>query len=186
VGFAPTFYFERKTPDTGERFFEVMERSAAENRIQELAAEAAADNGVELVHIGVKGSEKQPTVTVFIDKEGGVTHEDCSKMSHRIGDALDAEDLISSAYVLEVSSPGLERELYSLTDFAKFAGSLAKVKVRTPVNGQRNFRGRITGVDGDEVVFADLTAGEVRFPFEDVAKANLEIDLEAELSRAKK
>ena len=64
-------------------------------------------------------------------------------MSRRI-DVLDAEDFIPSAYLLEVSSPGLERELYSLKDFEKFAGKLAKVKTTNPVNGQKNFRGRIT------------------------------------------
>ena len=160
-----------------------MDRSATQNKIQELAAEAAADSGVELVHTVLKGSEKNPTITVFIDKDGGVTHEDCSRVSHHLGAALDAEDLISSAYILEVSSPGLERELYSLQDFAKFAGHLAKVKTNTVVNGQRNFRGRITGVDGGEIVFDDKTSGEVRFPYGYVAKANLEIDLEAELNR---
>jgi ribosome maturation factor RimP len=165
-----------------------MDRSGVENRIKELAAEVAAENGLELVHVAVKGSDKKPTVTVFIDKEGGVTHEDCSLVSRRLGDALEAEDFISSAYLLEVSSPGLERELYSLQDFAKFAGRMAKVKTNYAVAGQRNFRGRIVKVDGDEngeIVFDDKTSGEVRFPFSYVVKANLEIDLETELARAK-
>ncbi len=160
-----------------------MDRSAAQDKVQEIAAGAAADYGLELVRAEIKGSEKRPTVTVFIDKEGGVTHEDCVKVSRRMSDALDAEDLISSAYLLEVSSPGLERELYSLRDFAKFAGHLAKVKMNTAIDGQRNFRGRITSVEGEEIVFDDRTRGEVRFPYDTVAKANLEIDLEAELNR---
>ncbi len=161
-----------------------MDRSGVENRVKELAAEVAAGNGLELVHVSVKGSDKKPTVTVFIDKEGGVTHEDCALVSRRLGDALDAEDFISSAYLLEVSSPGLERELYSLEDFAKFAGRQAKVKTNYAVAGQRNFRGLIVKVEGDEIVFDDKTSGEVRFPFSYVVKANLEIDLEAELARA--
>jgi ribosome maturation factor RimP len=165
-----------------------MERSAATNKVdkvQEIAAAAAAETGVELVRAEIKGSEKKPTVTVFIDKEGGVTHEDCVKVSRRMSDALDAQDLISSAYILEVSSPGLERELYSLQDFAKFAGRAAKVKTNTAVGGQRNFRGRILRVEDDEIVFDDRTRGEVAFPYGYVAKANLEIDLEAELNRLK-
>jgi len=161
----------------------VMDRSAAYDKVQEIAAAAAAGAGVELVRAEIKGSEKKPTVTVFIDKEGGVTHEDCVKVSRQMGEALDAEDIISSAYILEVSSPGLERELYSLQDFAKFAGRLAKVKTNTVVDGQRNFRGRIVRVEGDEIVFDDRTRGEARFPYGYVAKANLEIDLEAELNR---
>ncbi len=162
-----------------------MDRSGVENRVKELAAQVAAESGLELVHVAVKGSDKKPTVTVFIDKEGGVTHGDCSLVSHRLGDALDAEDFISSAYLLEVSSPGLERELYSLQDFAKFAGQMAKVKTNYAVAGQRNFRGRITGVEAEEIVLDDKTSGEVRFPYSYVVKANLEIDLEAELAKAK-
>jgi ribosome maturation factor RimP len=162
-----------------------MERTGVENRVREMASQAAAENGVELVHIEVKGSDKKPAVTVFIDKEGGVTHENCSAVSRALGEALEAADVISSAYILEVSSPGLERELYSLQDFAKFAGHLAKVKTNYAVNGQRNFRGHIARVEGDQVVFDDKTSGEVRFPYAHVVKANLEIDLEEELRRAK-
>jgi ribosome maturation factor RimP len=163
-----------------------MDRSSVENKVQEIAAAAAAEQGLELVRIIVKGSDKSPTVTVFIDREGGVTHEDCVKVSRRMDEALDADDFISSAYTLEVSSPGLERELYSLQDFVRFTGSLAKIKVNTPVEGQRNFRGRITAVEGEEIVFDDRAKGKVTFPYGHVAKANLEIDLEAELSRAAK
>lgn len=168
-----------------------MDRSSVENKVQEIAAAAAAGHGLELVHVTVKGAEKHPTVVVFIDREGGVTHEDCAKVSRQMGEALEADDFISSAYILEVSSPGLERELYSLQDFVKFTGSLAKVKVNTPVEGQRNFRGKIAGVEREAgvedatIVFEDRTKGTVRFPYGYVAKANLEIDLEAELSRAK-
>lgn len=168
-----------------------MDRTSVENKVQEIAAAAAAEHGLELVRVTMKGSDKSPTVAVFIDKEGGVTHEDCVKVSRQMDEALDANDFISSAYTLEVSSPGLERELYSLQDFVRFTGSLAKVKTNTPVEGQRNFRGRIHSVDSveggenGEIVFDDLTRGQVRFPYSYVAKANLEIDLEAELNRAK-
>jgi ribosome maturation factor RimP len=162
-----------------------MDKSAVENKVYEIAAASAASIGVELVKAEIKGSDKQPAVTVFIDKEGGVTHEDCAAVSREMDTALEAEDLISSAYILEVSSPGLERELYSLQDFTKFAGNLAKVKVKTPVNDQRNFRGRIVGTEGEEIIFDDKTNGKVSFPHSYVAKANLEIDLEAELGRDK-
>jgi ribosome maturation factor RimP len=162
-----------------------MDRSSVEHKVQEIAAAAAAEHGLELVRVTVKGADKNPTVAVFIDKEGGVTHEDCAAVSRQMDAALDTKDFISSAYVLEVSSPGLERELYSLTDFTRFTGSLAKVKVNKPVEGQRNFRGRIAGVEGEKIVFDDKTKGIVNFPYSYVTKANLEIDLEAELSRAK-
>ena len=94
------------------------------------------------------------------------------------------EDFIHSAYTLEVSSPGLERGLYKRADYERFAGQLAKLKTRQLVNGQRNFRGRIAGVENDTVLFDDKTNGRVRLPLEQIAKANLEIDIEAEFRRA--
>ncbi|HYP52287.1 MAG TPA: ribosome maturation factor RimP, partial [Pyrinomonadaceae bacterium] len=140
--------------------------------------------GLELVHaeIGVLG--RSAAVRVFIDKPGGITHEDCSAMSHHVGTMLDVEDFISNTYTLEVSSPGLERGLYKRADYERFAGRLAKLKAREPVNGQRNFRGRLAGVEGDEVLFDDKTSGRVRIPLAVVAKANLEIDVEEEFRLA--
>lgn len=163
-----------------------MSKVSTAEKIQEIAGRIAADKNLELVHADVLGAERSPTVRIFIDKEGGVTHEDCSLVSREVGAILDAEDFISSAYILEVSSPGLERQLYSLKDFEKFAGNLAKVKTYKPVDGQRNFRGRIKSVEGEEIVFDDKTSGEVRFPYDVVAKANLEIDIEEEFRRSEK
>jgi len=154
-------------------------------RVREIAREAAASNGVELVHVEEKGAGKDKLLRVFIDKTGGVTVEDCSVVSRELSDALDVEDLIHVEYTLEVSSPGLERELYSLQDFEKFAGNLAKVKTKQPVNGQKNFRGKILKVEGEQIFFDDRTSGEMNFPYDAVLKANLEFDLEAELKSKK-
>jgi ribosome maturation factor RimP len=160
-----------------------MSKPIVNERIQKLAAETVANNGLELVHVEEKGTGKSRTLRVFIDKPEGVTIEDCSTVSRELGDMLDAEDLIHTEYILEVSSPGLERELYSLKDFEKFAGSLAKVKTKQPINGQKNFRGKILRVEGEEIFFDDRTSGEVSFPYDAVLKANLEFDLEAELKK---
>ena len=154
-----------------------------DERIREIAASTAEENSLELVQVEIVGSTKNPTVRVFIDKPGGVTHEDCSTVSRRIETLLDAEDFLPAAYLLEVSSPGLERELYNLKDFERFAGNLAKVKTNQAVDGQKNFRGRIVGVEDEEIVFEDKTKGTVRFPYSTVAKANLEVDLHEELKR---
>jgi ribosome maturation factor RimP len=162
-----------------------MGSGSIEERVRELAERAARDQGVELVHAEVGGPEGKPVVRVFIDKPGGVTHQDCAAVSLHLGTLLDVEDFIHSAYTLEVSSPGLERGLYKLRDFERFGGSLAKIKVRQPLNGQRNFRGRIVGVQGDKVVFDDRTSGEVSLPFDDIVKANLELDVEQEFRKAK-
>ena len=176
MGFAPTFYFGRKTGRM---------KNLIDERIREIAALVAEENNLELVHTQIVGASKSLTVRVFIDKAGGVTHENCSTMSRGLENKLDEEDFIPGNYLLEVSSPGLERELYNLKDFEKFAGSLAKVKTNQAIDGQKNFRGRIAAVENEEIVFEDKTKGTIRFPYSAVAKANLEIDLEQELKRDK-
>ncbi|MDQ3041158.1 MAG: ribosome maturation factor RimP [Acidobacteriota bacterium] len=157
-----------------------------EERIRGIAARAVADeNSLELVHTQIVGASRNLTVRVYIEKQGGVTHEDCSSVSRRMDAVLDAEDFIPGNYTLEVSSPGLERELYSLKDFEKFVGNLAKIKTSEAVEGQKNFRGRIVGIQDDVIIFEDKSKGTVRLLYAAVVKANLEIDLEEELKRAK-
>ena len=158
-------------------------RSVAE-RVREIAEQAAIDQGVELVHAEVAGPDGHPIVRLFIDRPRGVTHDDCSQVSHQVSTVLDVEDFIHSAYVLEVSSPGLERGLYKQADYERFTGSLAKIKARSPIKGQRNFRGRIAGVANDKVILEDRASGRVEIPLDGIIKANLEADIESELRRS--
>ncbi len=162
-----------------------MDAGSLAERVREIAERAAIEHGLELVHAEVAGPEGKPILRVYIDKPEGVTHQDCSAMSLHVGTMLDVEDFIHSAYTLEVSSPGLERGLYKTSDYERFAGSLAKLKTRSPVGGQRNFRGRIVGLTGSKVVFDDKTSGRVEVPFETIVKANLELDVEEEFRRMK-
>ena len=158
-----------------------MDPRAVAERVREIAEQTAIDHGVELVHAEVAGPEGSPVVRLFIDKPGGVTHDDCSKVSHQMSTVLDVEDFIHSAFVLEVSSPGLERGLYKKADYERFAGNLAKIKARSPIKGQRNFRGRILGVTNDNVIVEDRTSGRVEIPLDGIVKANLEADVASEL-----
>ncbi|MFN2576904.1 MAG: ribosome maturation factor RimP [Pyrinomonadaceae bacterium] len=162
-----------------------METASVADRVREIAEQAAIDHGLELVHAEVAGPEGQPVVRVFIDKSGGVTHEDCSHVSTQIGTVLDVEDFIHSAYTLEVSSPGIERGLYKSADYERFAGHSAKLKTRVAIGNQRNFRGRIIGLEADSVVFQDRTSGRVTIPFKSIAKANLEVDVENEFRQTR-
>src|SRR6266850_6895471 len=162
-----------------------MGSRSIQERVREIAEQVAFDHGLELVHAEIAGPEGKPIVRVFIDKVGGVTHEDCAEVSLHLGTILDVEDFIHSGYTLEVSSPGLERGLYKKADYERFAGHAAKLKSRIAINGQRNFRGRIIGVDGANVAFEDQTSGRVSLPVEEIIKANLEIDVEEEFRRAK-
>lgn len=178
--------WERDTWVSRPLFIWVKERlmkHSIEEQVREIAVRAAEENGLEFVHTEAAGTNRNLTIRVFIDKEGGVTHEDCAIVSRQIGAVLDEQDIIALSYTLEVSSPGLERGLYSLKDFEKFVGHLAKVKTEKAIDGQKNFRGRIVGIENKDIVFDDKTNGNVRFPYNAVAKANLEIDLEEELKR---
>ena len=160
-----------------------MASSSVADRVQAIAERVAIDHGLELVHAEVAGPDNKPIVRIFIDKPNGVTHQDCSEVSLHVGTVLDVEDFIHASYTLEVSSPGIERGLYKRQDYERFAGSLAKLRTRKPIQGQRNFRGRLLGIDGEDILFEDRTSGPVRVPFEVVAKANLEMDVDAEFKR---
>jgi ribosome maturation factor RimP len=163
-----------------------MEDQSIADRVQEIAERVAIDHGLELVHAEVAGPDNNPIVRVFIDKPQGVTHDDCSEVSIHLGTILDVEDFIHASYTLEVSSPGLNRGLYKRTDYERFAGSAAKLKTRAPIDGQRNFRGSLLGLDGNDVLFDDRTSGKVRIPFDTITKGNLEVDVSEELRNSAK
>jgi ribosome maturation factor RimP len=160
-----------------------MAAKAIEERVQQIAERVAKDHGLELVHSEVAGPQGQPILRIFIDKPDGVTHENCAAVSLHLGTILDVEDFIHSPYTLEVSSPGVERGLYKRADFERFAGNFAKLRTNSPVAGQRNFRGRLLGVEDSNLLFEDRTNGRVSIPLEAIAKANLEFDFTAELRR---
>jgi ribosome maturation factor RimP len=162
-----------------------MSKPSIEQRIKEIAIAVAEENNLVFVHSEIFGSLKERTVRIFIDKVGGVTHDDCAAVSSKVGELIDEEDFIPTAFTLEVSSPGLERGLYSLEDFEQFAGKLAQFKTYQAIDGQKNYNGRIVGVEGGEIVFEDNAKGILRMPHSAIAKANLVIDLEDEFKKAK-
>ena len=160
-----------------------MQSRSIEERIKEIAKKATADNGVEFVHLELAGTKRNQVVRVFADKEGGINIEDCSKVSRSIEAEMDADDFMPGTYVLEVSSPGLDRELYSLADFERFAGNLAKVKMRPDFEGPKSLNGTIVSVLDGDIVFDDRTAGTLTIPYASVAKANLKVDIGRELNK---
>src|SRR6185436_15835946 len=99
-------------------------------RVRHFARLPATALVLGLLHTDLAGAAGRPIVRVFIDEPGGITHEDCSEMSHHLSTVLDVEDFSHSPYTLEVSSPGVERGLYKLADYERFAGQTAKIKSR--------------------------------------------------------
>ena len=162
-----------------------MDVNAIVDKVRAIAEGIAQERGLELVNAEFASGPHQPVIRIFLDRPDGVTHQDCAAVSFQLGTMLDSEDFIPVAYTLEVSSPGLERELFKLSEYERYTGSLAKIRANQPLAGQRNFRGRIAGVSGNRIVFQDRTKGLVEIPFETIAKAQLEIDLDEELRRAK-
>jgi ribosome maturation factor RimP len=114
------------------------------DRVREIAARVAASAGLEIVEVELRGGGKARMLRIFIDKPGGVTHEDCANLSLEVGTILDVEDVIpGGSYLLEVSSPGLDRKLSRPADYERFMGSRVRVMTRQPVNGSRHFEGRL-------------------------------------------
>src|SRR5258707_2530634 len=113
------------------------------DHIHAIAERVAASLGVEVVEIELRGGGgKSRMLRVFIDKPSGVTHEDCANLSREVSTILDVEDAVAGgSYVLEVSSPGLDRKLVTPSDFERFQGSRVKLTTRDPVNGNRHFEG---------------------------------------------
>jgi ribosome maturation factor RimP len=109
---------------------------------------------------------------VFIDKEGGITIEECALVSGEIGDVLDAGSIVDGRYHLEISSPGLDRRVRDPIDFDRFAGRQVRIKSEIPLEGRRNFAGLLKGMDGDSVV-VEIDGCEHRVPIDSIEKANL-------------
>ncbi len=160
-----------------------MDNSSLSQKLRDIAEKAAKARGLEFVHSEIAGTKRNAVVRVFVDKPGGVNIDDCGELSRDIEAVLDEVDIIPSAYVLEVSSPGLERELYSIEDFKRFAGKKARMKTTAEILGRRSFKGTIVAVEGNSITFDDRSVGTFDVDHASVAKANLVFDLADDLKQ---
>jgi ribosome maturation factor RimP len=147
-------------------------RKAVYRRVEEIAESLLRDEGLELVDLEYRREGRRWVLRLFIDKEGGVTVEDCATVSRELGDILDAKDAVPEAYVLEVSSPGLNRRVRKREDFSRFAGRKVEVRLTAPQQGRRKIVGHILGVEGEAVVVAAPEA-TYSIALEDIARAIL-------------
>ena len=145
-------------------------------RVNEIAARVAASSGLEVVEVEMRGSGNQRMLRIFIDKPGGVTHEDCANLSREVGTILDVEDVVpGGSYVLEVSSPGLDRKLSRPADFQRFVGSRVKLTTRNPVSGSRHFAGKLESFHDGRLAL-DVSAPQKKAKAGPAAPQKLEID----------
>jgi ribosome maturation factor RimP len=145
-------------------------------KITELADSVAAQYAFEIVGVELAGSSRKLLIRIFVDKENGVTLDDCGKFSRALSALLDVEDPVPMAYVLEVSSPGLDRPLKELKDFQRSTGKLVRIITRAMIQEQNIFKGRITGVAGGNITLS-FDDKEIEIPFDQISKARLEIEL---------
>jgi ribosome maturation factor RimP len=130
--------------------------------------------GYELVGIDYKPNPKHGLLRIYIDQECGITVDDCARVSHQISGVLDVEDPVSGHYLLEVSSPGLDRPLFKASDYQKFAGSQVKISFVGTWQGKRKLVGVIAGVDDEgKTVKINDPDGIIEIPFDQIGKANL-------------
>lgn len=141
-------------------------------RIEESLAPVVEGLGYEWVGFEFHPNSKNAILRVFIDKENGVNIDDCAQVSHQISGVLDVEDPITSRYTLEVSSPGLDRPLFKLKDYERFAGQMVLVQLVAPINGRKNLKGLLKGIEDQEVV-VQIDDEEYLFSIDMVNKARL-------------
>ena len=139
------------------------------DQVRAIAERVAASLGLEVVEIELRGGGKSRMLRIFIDKLEGVTHEDCANLSREVSTILDVEDAMPGGpYVLEVSSPGLDRKLFRPADFERFQGSRVKLTTKDPIDGNRHFEGRLEHFEGGRLT---LDLAEARRKFRPKKKA---------------
>ena len=158
-----------------------------EEKVRQIAARVAASSGLEVVAVEFHGAGKHRMLRVFVDRPGaapsadhpdGVTHEDCSAFSREFGTIVDVEDAVpGGSYVLEVSSPGLDRKLTKAADFERFRGHRVKLMTREPVNNNRHFEGKLESFENGKLVL-DLSAARRKMRPKEGEAPTVEIELE--------
>lgn len=117
---------------------------------------------------------RHSVLRLYIDRDAGISVDDCALVSAQVGSVLDVEAPISGDYTLEVSSPGIDRRLFSLAQYDRFNGETVDVRLRTPFEGQRRFRGVLKGIEGEDVV-VQVEDHEYLLPFDQIDKARVEL-----------
>ena len=142
-------------------------------KIESMIGPSLAAMGYSIVRVAFTGG-RRPTLQIMAERNdnGAMTVEDCATISHTVSALLDVADPITSSYMLEISSPGIDRPLTRRADYERFAGFEAKIEMQRPVEGRRRFRGKLMGLEGDD---AKLLVGPdvLRLPLDAIARAKL-------------
>ncbi|MFC6670712.1 ribosome maturation factor RimP [Marinobacterium aestuariivivens] len=146
--------------------------SAKLKLLQELIEPSVTALGFDLWGIEYLAQGAHSVLRIYIDSEEGITVDDCAKVSHQVSGVLDVEEPISGHYNLEVSSPGMDRPLFTLEQFAAWAGHQVQIRLRVPFEGRRKFKGLLNGVEGDDVLLV-VDKEEYLLPIDSIDRANI-------------
>jgi ribosome maturation factor RimP len=149
-------------------------------RIEEEIEKIVSSENLELVHIDYRRQGRGFLLRIDIDKDGGVTVEDCSLVSQQVSTYLDVDDVIPGEYELQVSSPGLDRKFYKDSDYQKFIGNLVRVKTSAPVRGLHVIVGRLKEFDGEKIVVTDAAVKkdpDYIVPLSIIKETRLEVEI---------
>jgi ribosome maturation factor RimP len=147
--------------------------------VTQLAEEITKSNNFELVHIELVQDGKNFVLRLYLDKEGGITIEDCKLISRQMSYELDVEDLIPHAYTLEVSSPGIDRIMGKIDDYQKFAGEEIVIRLKQAFENRKKYRGKLIGITDDNAnVIVQVDNKEYIIPYSLVKKANLKREID--------
>ncbi|MGI6684822.1 MAG: ribosome maturation factor RimP [Bacillota bacterium] len=146
-----------------------------EETVRNIALPLIEQAGFELVDLEYQKEGNNWVLRLFIDHENGIDHEACELISNLVGDKLDKLDPIPHAYFLEVSSPGIERPLKSAKDFQRFSGEKVHIKLFAPKNGQKEYNGKLLGMERDHVTIL-VDGSKLTFNMDEIAKAQLIVD----------
>ncbi len=150
----------------------MVDISGITEQIAELVEPVLYESGYELVDVEYLSERGNWVLRLYVDKEGGITIEDCASLSREIGPLIDVKDLIRHKYVLEVSSPGLNRPLKKEADFVRVMGKKIKVKMTAPVNGRRNFSGYLKDIR-EHRLYMEVEGGLIALSMQEIDKASL-------------
>ena len=148
-----------------------------ESRVSQIIEDAVEDLGFHLVRVqysGVKTGRSQLQIMAEPKQDREMTVEDCEQLSRHIAALLDVDDPISSAYTLEISSPGIDRPLTRIEDYDRFAGELVKLTLRFMLDGRKRFNGRLGGLDEEGKIVLETTFGKFAFAFEEIDSARID------------
>ncbi len=151
---------------------DLVAKAPMDRRLASIVTPTIESMGYELVRLRYMGGRK-PTLQIMAERpDGGIEVEDCARISRALSAVLDVEDPIEGEYSLEVSSPGIDRPLTRLKDFAAHAGDLAKLQTAELIDGRKNFKGTLRGTEGEDVLI-EIEEGTIGLPFDWLTDAKL-------------